>query len=79
MSNLDMTKITLIGEWITYPSGSTITVPNYKAEEMVQRGVAEYFVEKNSENIIKAIDEPPMHKMVTEAPVKKAGRPKKIK
>lgn len=73
MSNIGSSKIILIHEWLTYPVGSTISVPKHKAQEMVDRGVAKFIdVEQ------KSIDEPPMHKMVAAAPAKKAGRPKKV-
>lgn len=75
MSDLSMTKIVLIGEWITYPDGAVVSVPSYKACEMVERGVAK-FVDETKQ---KSVDKPPMNKMITVAPVKKAGRPKKIK
>lgn len=75
MSNLGSSEIVLIGEWLTHPDGTTISVPKHKAQEMVDRGVAR-FKKKPIEQ--KSIDEPPMHKMVTAAPVKKAGRPKKV-
>jgi hypothetical protein len=76
-------KVKFLSEWMGNPEGSTLSIIEAKAEELKKRGTVE-FVDGNivgfrEEIKTRSIDEPPNHKMISAAPVKKAGRPKKIK
>lgn len=76
-------KVKFLSEWMGNPEGSTLSIIEAKANELKARGTVE-FVDGNivgfrEEIKTRSIDEPPNNKMISAAPAKKAGRPKKIK
>lgn len=76
-------KVKFLSEWMGNPKDSKLTIIEAKANELKARGQVE-FVDDNivgfrEEIKTRAIDEPPNNKMISAAPVKKAGRPKKMK
>lgn len=71
-------KVKFINEWMGCPVDSVMTILKEKAEELQKRGTVKIVPLVAPKVEQKSIDEPPMHKMVTAAPVKKAGRPKKV-
>ena len=80
-------KVKFLSDWMGHPEGATLTITKVKANELRARNVIEDFDSvpdkiKEVKEEVKALDAPPMNKMIDSPQIKKeikksTGRPKK--